>query len=77
MDNALKKGLYRHYKGQYYEVIELARHSETLEWLVFYRTLYGDYSYWVRPLSMFQENVTIDDKVLPRFEFISQDITAK
>ncbi len=77
MSSSLKKGLYRHYKGQYYEVIELARHSETLEWLVFYRTLYGDYSHWVRPLSMFQETVTIDNKTLPRFEFISHDITMK
>lgn len=49
----LKEGLYRHYKGNHYEVIGIASHSETQETLVLYRALYGDYGLWVRPLEMF------------------------
>ncbi|WP_439135034.1 DUF1653 domain-containing protein [Pseudomaricurvus sp.] len=65
----LKAGVYRHYKGQDYQIFEVARHSETEEPLVVYRCLYGDYSWWVRPLTMFQETVTIEDEVIPRFEY--------
>lgn len=67
----LKKGVYQHYKGPFYEVIDLARHSETEEWVVFYRCLYGDYSRWVRPLSMFIEEVDYQGERLPRFAFVS------
>lgn len=65
----LKAGVYRHYKGQDYQVFDVARHSETQEPLVVYRCLYGDYSWWVRPLGMFQETVTIDGAVIPRFDY--------
>ncbi|GAA6153098.1 DUF1653 domain-containing protein [Pseudoteredinibacter isoporae] len=66
----LQSGVYRHYKGQDYWVIDVARHSETEEELVVYRCLYGDYSLWVRPLSMFTETVDIDGKTIPRFSFV-------
>lgn len=54
----LPLGRYRHYKGQFYQVIDLVQHSETEEWLVLYRCLYGDHSLWVRPLKMFVESIT-------------------
>lgn len=64
----LASGRYRHYKGQYYQVLHLARHSETEEWLVVYQPLYGDYGIWVRPLTMFVESVTLlDGSTVPRF----------
>ena len=66
----IKKGIYEHYKKNYYEVIDLARHSETLEDMVFYRML-SDFSLWVRPLSMFLEEIDIQGKKVPRFKFIS------
>lgn len=53
--SVLEKGLYRHYKGKYYEVIGIAKHSETGESLVVYRPLYGEQGLWVRPLEMFEE----------------------
>ena len=60
-------GIYRHYKGQRYEVLGVARHSETLEELVVYRALYGEHGLWVRPAAMFSETVTVDGQSLPRF----------
>ncbi len=60
-------GKYRHYKGRDYEVLFLARHSETEEEMVVYRTLYGDHSLWVRPASMWSELVTVDGEQVPRF----------
>lgn len=70
----LKLGKYQHYKGKFYEVIGIARHSETLEELVVYRALYesadyGNNSLWVRPKPMFMENVIIDGKKIPRFKY--------
>ena len=65
---SIRPGRYRHYKGNAYEVIGIARHSETEEALVVYRTLYGDHSLWVRPLEMFMENVEVDGLTVPRFE---------
>ena len=60
-------GRYRHYKGNEYEVIGMARHSETREMMVVYRALYGASGMWVRPAEMFVESVTIDGKTQPRF----------
>ncbi|GGO75862.1 hypothetical protein GCM10011348_01660 [Marinobacterium nitratireducens] len=65
-------GRYRHYKGQEYEVIGNARHSETEEWLVVYRPCYGDGGLWVRPLAMFVEEVVLPDgRRVPRFAPLS------
>lgn len=66
----IKPGRYRHYKGNDYEVIGIARHSETEEEMVVYRTLYGDYDLWVRPLAMFIETVEVGGESLPRFQYI-------
>lgn len=63
----IKKGIYRHFKGQFYDVIDLARHSETEEWQVVYRTLYGERGLWVRPLAMFDETIEREGKRLKRF----------
>ena len=68
--NTVSQGIYRHYKGNLYQVLHTAQHSETEEVLVVYRCLYGDYDVWVRPLTMFIETVTVDGKPLPRFELI-------
>lgn len=68
---SISPGIYRHHKGEYYEVIGLARHSEDLTELVVYRALYGDYSLWVRPLAMFVEVVTKGGRSVPRFEWVS------
>ncbi len=66
----MKTGRYRHYKGNEYTVIDVARHSESLEEMVVYRQEYGEKGLWVRPKKMFQETVEIDGKTLPRFELI-------
>lgn len=68
----LKTGKYKHYKGKLYEVIGIARHSETLEELVVYRALYQNEgeNLWVRPMKMFLEEVEIEGKKMPRFEFL-------
>ncbi|MBI2786839.1 MAG: DUF1653 domain-containing protein [Legionella longbeachae] len=68
----IKKGTYRHYKGNLYEVIDIAKHSETLEDVVVYRALYGDFGLWVRPLKMFLEDVQIEGKIHKRFELIEK-----
>lgn len=61
-------GLYRHYKGNLYEVVGTARHCETLEPMTVYRALYGEHGLWVRPAAMFAEQVTIDGVLRPRFD---------
>jgi hypothetical protein len=63
----LARGRYRHYKGNEYDVIDLARHSETHEWIVVYRPRYGEGGLWVRPYAMFIEYVVVDGKSVPRF----------
>lgn len=69
---SLKSGLYRHYKGNEYFVFQVATHSETREPLVFYRCLYGDYSWWVRPVKMFTESVELAGETIPRFRFLRE-----
>ena len=66
----IRPGRYRHYKGSDYQVVGIARHSETEEELVVYRTLYGDGSLWVRPLAMFMEDVVVDGRQVPRFAWV-------
>lgn len=69
----MKPGIYRHYKGREYKVHFVGRHSETLEDFVVYEPLYESESkFWIRPLSMFTEEVEIEGKKLPRFEFIRE-----
>lgn len=63
-------GRYRHFKGKEYEVVGIARHSETLEELVVYRQLYGEHGLWVRPAAMFVETVQHEGRTVPRFERI-------
>ena len=66
----IKAGRYRHFKGNEYEVIGTAKHSETLEEMVVYRALYGDGLLWVRPASMWDETVERDGKTYTRFTYI-------
>ncbi|MBO5362850.1 MAG: DUF1653 domain-containing protein [Clostridia bacterium] len=63
----IKPGIYKHFKGGRYEVIGIARHSETEEELVVYRALYGDGALWARPLSMWNERVSYQGKTVLRF----------
>lgn len=67
----IKPGRYRHYKGGEYEVVGVARHSETLEPLVVYRPLYNHSGLWVRPYAMFFENIEVDGRLQPRFAAIA------
>lgn len=67
---ALKLGIYQHYSGKQYEVMGIARHSESLEELVIYKALYPPYDYWVRPLKMFLEVVEREGQVMPRFQLV-------
>lgn len=66
---SLARGRYRHYKGGEYEVLGVARHSETLEAVVVYRPLYNDSGWWVRPYAMFAGEVVVDGRLQPRFAF--------
>lgn len=68
----LTLGKYEHYKGKQYEVIGIAKHSETLEEVVVYRALYGERGLWVRPLKMFLEEVEVNGKKMPRFKYIGE-----
>ena len=69
----IKLGKYRHFKGNEYEVIGVGKHSETLEEMVIYRALYGDGGYWVRPASMWDEEITRDGKTFKRFTYIEEE----
>jgi hypothetical protein len=66
----LQLGKYRHFKGNEYEVLYIAKHSETLEEMVVYRALYGEYGVWVRPKSMWNEMVDKNGEKVKRFEYI-------
>ena len=66
----IKLGRYRHFKGMEYEVLCVARHSETNEDMVVYRALYGEGTVWVRPAAMFLETVCKEGKEFPRFAYI-------
>ena len=70
MSNELRLGRYRHFKGGEYEVIGVARHSETHEPMVVYRPLYNETGMWVRPLAMFLETVTHNGEPVPRFTYL-------
>ena len=79
ISNVIKKGRYKHYKGGEYQVIDTVIHSETEETMVLYKPLYlnksgEDSGLWVRPIGMFKEAVEIDNKVVPRFAFISESL---
>lgn len=65
-------GIYRHYKGAEYHLLEIATHSETEELMAVYRPLYGEGALWVRPLAMWQETVEVDGKTVPRFEYLRE-----
>ncbi len=68
----IKLGKYRHFKGMEYEVIGVAKHSETLEPMVVYRALYGEGGLWVRPAAMWNEIVERDGKSFPRFTYVDE-----
>jgi hypothetical protein len=68
-----RPGRYRHYKGNEYRVLGVARHSETLEALVVYQPLYGERGLWVRPAAMFTEVVTVAGRPLPRFAWVGPE----
>ena len=68
--NPIPLGIYRHYKGNQYEVVGFAKHSETLEDMVIYKALYGERGTWVRPLSMWESPTEVDGKIVKRFEYV-------
>lgn len=67
-----RKGIYRHFKGNLYELIDVAKHSETLEPMVVYRALYGAGDLWVRPLHMWEEEIERDGKRFKRFSLVEE-----
>lgn len=70
---SIDPGVYEHCKGHRYEVLTTARHSETEEWVVVYRQLYGDHGTWVRPAAMFTESVEHEGRRVPRFRRVADD----
>jgi RimJ/RimL family protein N-acetyltransferase len=75
-ENPIRLGIYRHYKGNEYKVIGVAKHSETLEDMVVYKALYGERGTWVRPLSMWDNPIEVDGKTVKRFEYIGDSSAA-
>lgn len=71
----MKLGIYKHYKGNLYQVIGLACHTETGESLVVYQSLYGDYALWVRPEAMFCETIEYNNQQMKRFTFVGDPLT--
>jgi hypothetical protein len=72
LEQQLKPGKYRHFKGNEYQVLGVARHSETEEAMVVYRTCYGEFDLWVRPLALFLSTKEVDGKQVARFEYIGE-----
>lgn len=68
----MKKGIYKHYKGNRYELIDIATHSETLEKMVVYKSLYGDGGIWVRPAHMWDETVEVNGEKVKRFTLVEE-----
>lgn len=68
----LKKGIYKHFKGNLYEVIDIALHSETMEEMVVYRALYGEERLWVRPALMWDEVIEHDGEKVKRFQYVGE-----
>lgn len=69
----MKLGKYRHFKGNEYEALYIAKHSETLEEMVVYRALYGEFGVWVRPLSMWNETVIHEGREVKRFTYTGEE----
>ena len=69
----IKKGRYQHFKGNLYELVDVALHSETQEPHVVYRALYGDNGLWIRPLEMFDETIERDGKTIKRFQYVGEE----
>lgn len=72
-NSSIEPGIYRHFKGNLYRVIQIVRHSETLEEFVLYQALYGEKGLWVRPKEMFLETVEKDGEIIPRFTLIEKE----
>ena len=70
----LKTGRYQHFKGNYYQVLHIATHSETEESMVVYQPEYGESTIWVRPLAMFDESIERDGKTIKRFQYVGNNI---
>ena len=74
MVSEIKPGLYRHFKGNEYLVLDIATHSETLEPYVVYQPQYGERKLWIRPLNMFLETVEVDGRQVARFQWIGKAV---
>ena len=75
IEPTIARGIYQHYKGPYYQVLDVVRHSASAEWLVYYRTCYGDWSRWVRPFDMFIGAIELDGLEQPRFVYIGATLS--
>jgi len=73
METEIKPGRYKHFKGNEYRVLHIAKHSETLEPMVVYQALYGDFGVWVRPAFMWNETVEHNGHMVKRFEYCGQN----
>jgi len=69
----IEKGIYRHYKGNLYKVLEMVQHSESEEWLVLYQALYGERGLWVRPYEMFMQTLMLEGERVKRFEKVEDE----
>jgi len=75
VNDSVKLGKYRHFKGNFYQLIAIANHSETQKPMAVYRALYGEHGLWVRPLAMFLETIRRDGKDIQRFQYVEDDST--